>query len=192
MVGPGDWEQMVLVGRIARPHGLRGQVVVNPETDFPERRFAPGSVLWIDLDDGPTAMTVRDFRLQGGRPVIGLEGTSRIEDVESWGGRELRVPETTLAVLPEGVYYEHQLVGCAVETTDGHPVGTVSRVEGGGPRLVVTGPRGDILVPLAQEICVDIDVAARRIRVAPPDGLLELNVPAPRAPRTPRVRRGRR
>ena len=121
--------------------------------------------------------------MQGGRPVIGLEGTSRIEDVESWGGRELRVPEAALAALPADVYYEHQFVGCAVETVDGVPVGTVVRVEGGAPRLVIDGPRGEVLVPLAQEICVDIDIEARRIRITPPEGLLELNERAPRARR---------
>ena len=183
MNGPEDWDRMVLVGRVARPHGLRGHVVVNPDTDFPETRFAPGSVLWLGGEDGPRPVTVRESRMQGGRPVIALEGTSRIEDVESWGGRELRVPEAALAALPADVYYEHQLVGCAVETVDGVPVGTVVRVEGGAPRLVIDGPRGEVLVPLAQEICVDIDIEARRIRITPPEGLLELNERAPRARR---------
>ena len=81
-----------------------------------------------------------------------------------------------------GQYYLHQLVGCAVETTGGDVIGRVERVDGGsgGSRLVVTGPRGEVLVPLAQGICRVIDVAEGRIEIDPPEGLLELNAPAPR------------
>ena len=76
-----------------------------------------------------------------------------------------------------GTYYEYQLVGCAVETTAGDVVGEVAKVEGGGgaSRLVMNGPRGEILIPLAVDICVEIDVAKRKIRINPPEGLLELN-----------------
>jgi 16S rRNA processing protein RimM len=68
-------------------------------------------------------------------------------------------------------------VGCAVQTAEGATVGTVVRVESGagGSRLVVDGARGEILVPLAVDICVEVDVAGRRIRIQPPDGLLGLN-----------------
>jgi 16S rRNA processing protein RimM len=176
--GSAPWDEMVLVGRIARPHGIRGQVVVNPETDFVEERFRVGAVLWTRGATGHGTLTIASCRVQGGRPVIGFEGFTRIEDVERIAGQELRVPEDALQPLEPGRFYHHQLVGCVVETTSGAIVGEVARVEGGtgGSRLVVAGSRGDILIPLAAEICVDIDVAAKRIRIAPPEGLLELNV----------------
>jgi 16S rRNA processing protein RimM len=115
--------------------------------------------------------------VQNGRPVVGFEGFSRIEDVEQLAGLELRVPEGALQPLQAGRYYEYQLVGCTVETTSGHVVGTVDAVEGGASatRLVINGPRGEILIPLAVDICVDVDVAKKRIRIDPPEGLLELN-----------------
>ena len=168
---------MVLVGRIARPHGVRGQVIVNPETDFVEDRFVAGATMWVRSDSGGEALTITTARLQNGRPVIGFEGFSRIEEVERLAGLELRVPEDSLRTLGEGVYYQHQLVGCAVETMAGAPVGEVSRVEGGsgGSLLAVRSAGGEVLIPFAQEICVEIDVAARRIRIDPPQGLLELN-----------------
>jgi len=168
---------MVLVGRIARPHGIRGQVIVNPETDFVDERFRVGATLWTRGNTGEETLTVEAFRVQGGRPVIGFEGFTRIEDVERLAGQELRVPEDALQPLEAGQFYHHQLVGCVVETIDGDPVGEVERVEGGagGSRLVIGGRRGEILIPLAAEICVDIDVAAGKIRIAPPEGLLELN-----------------
>jgi len=172
-----SWEQMVLVGRIARPHGLRGEVIVNPETDFVEERFASGATMWMKSDDGEQELTITSARVQNGRPVIGLLGFSSVEDVERLAGVELRVPEQALQSLPDGVFYQHQLVGCVVETIAGERVGGVTRVEGGagGSLLAVDGARGEILIPFARHICVDIDVDARRIRIEPPDGLLELN-----------------
>ena len=109
--------------------------------------------------------------------MIGFEGFTRIEDVERLAGLDLRVPEDTLQPLAEGAYYVHDLVGCAVETVSGERVGEVQRVDGGAGASVLSirGPRGEVLVPLAANICVEVDVAGRRIRINPPEGLLELN-----------------
>ena len=168
---------MALVGRITRPHGLRGQVVVHPETDFVEERFAEGATFWTRSAAGDEQLTIVSSRVQNGRPIVGFDGFARVEDVERLAGLELRVPADTLLPLQPGTYYEHQLVGCAVETTAGAVVGEVAKVEGGGgaSRLVTNGPRGEILIPLAVDICVEIDVAKRKIRINPPEGLLELN-----------------
>ena len=171
------WDDWAVVGRVARPHGLKGQVVINPETDFIEERFAAGAVVWMKADGGGQELTVASMRVQNGRPIVGFVGFDRIEDVERLAGQELRVPEDALQPLQAGTYYEHQLVGCAVETTGGGRVGEVAKVEGGAgaSRLVIDGPRGEILIPLAVDICVDIDVANRMIRINPPQGLLEVN-----------------
>jgi 16S rRNA processing protein RimM len=171
------WDDWAVVGRIARPHGLKGQVAINPETDFIEERFAAGAVVWMKADGGEQELTVASMRVQNGRPIVGFVGFDRIEDVEGLAGQELRVPEDALQPLQAGTYYEHQLVGCAVETTGGGRVGEVAKVEGGAgaSRLVIDGPRGEILIPLAVDICVDIDVANRMIRINPPQGLLEVN-----------------
>jgi 16S rRNA processing protein RimM len=171
------WNEMVLVGRIARPHGMRGQVIVNPETDFVDDRFVSGATMWVRSAAGEETLTITSARVQNGRPVIGFEGFSSIEEAERLAGLELRVPEDALRPLGEGVYYQHQLVGCAVETVGGSSIGEVSRVDGGtgGSLLVVRGTQGEVLIPFAQPICVEIDIAGRRIRIDPPDGLLELN-----------------
>ena len=181
-----DWDHMVLVGRIARPHGLKGHVVVNPETDFVDRRFVEGATLWTRAAGGTEQLVVASSRLQGARPVIGFAGFERIEDAERLSGLELRVPESSLPSLPDGTYYQHQLVGCVVETTAGERIGEVSRVEGGasGSLLAIDGPRGEILIPLAVDITT-VDVNNRVIVVNPPEGLLELNE------RTDRPRRAR-
>jgi 16S rRNA processing protein RimM len=168
---------MVLVGRIARPHGIRGQVIVTPETDFVEERFQGGAILWTQSDRGEESLTITSARIQNGRPVIGFEGFATIEEVERLAGCELRVPEGTLHPLANGAYYVHDLVGCVVETISGEQVGQVQRVHGGAGASVlsVAGARGEVLVPLAADICTEIDIATRRIRINPPEGLLELN-----------------
>jgi len=170
---------MALVGRIARPHGHRGQVIVNADTDFPEERFRPGAELFIERRGAVEALTLTAVRFQGGRPVIGIAGVETMNDAAALAGHELRVPAETLRTLPEGTFYRHDLIGCRVETRAGEPVGVVEDVEGGagGSRLVVAGGvRGEVLIPLATEICVAIDPAGKRIVIEPPDGLLEANV----------------
>ena len=171
------WDDLVLVGRIARPHGLNGQVIVSPETDFVDDRFTVGATMWTHSAAGDEALVITSARVHNGRPVVGFAGFERIEDVERLAGQELRVPESELPPLAAGMFYQHQLIGCRVEMTAGTVVGDVARVEGGlaGSVLAIDGPRGEVLIPLAVDICVDIDVDARRIRIDPPEGLLELN-----------------
>jgi 16S rRNA processing protein RimM len=168
---------MAVVGRIARAHGNRGQVIVNLETDFPAQRFQPGAELFVERGGKIGALRIAGVRFQHERPVIAFEGVETMDDAEELAGLELRVPAESLMPLPGGTYYHHDLVGCVVETRDARRIGTVREVESGagGSRLVVEGGRGEILIPMAAEICVDVDVAAKRIVVAVPDGLLELN-----------------
>jgi 16S rRNA processing protein RimM len=168
---------MVLVGRVARPHGIRGQVVVNPETDFVAERFHNGAELWARVNGVEKTLRIADARVEGRRPILSFDGIGSVEAAEGLAGVELRIPESDLQPLPVGSYYLHQLAGCRVETVEGAAVGEVGRVDGGVGTavLVVNGTRGEVLVPFVQEICVGIDVAARVIRVRMPDGLLELN-----------------
>ena len=170
------WEEMAVVGQIARAHGNKGQVIVNPDTDFPEQRFRPGAELFVRRAEEVQRITVTSMRLHQGRPVIGIDGVTTMNDAEAMAGIELRVPRETLAALPAGMYYHHDLVGCRVETSAGKPVGTVTAVDasGGGTRLVIGGAH-EILIPLASDICRTIDTAAKRIVIEPPEGLLELN-----------------
>lgn len=172
-----DWNDYILVGRIARPHGIRGQVIVNPETDFVETRFQPGAMLHALRGGVIVPLRITSLRLFKGRPIVGLEGVETMNEAEELAGVELRVPPGALEPLPPGLYYRHDLVGCRVETTRGEAIGDVTAVEGdmGSSRLVLRTAGGEVLIPLAQAICVNIDTAARRIVIDPPDGLLDVN-----------------
>ena len=171
-------EGLVLVGIVARPHGLRGQVVVNPETDFADERFASGAVVLAVVDGRLTPLTVSSLRFHQHRPIVAFEGRATIEAVEGLAGTRLWIREAARPALEPGRFYHSDLVGCRVETRDGGEVGVVERVldEGGGPLLAVNAGDGEeVLVPLSEAICPVIDIAAGRIVIAPPEGLLELN-----------------
>lgn len=186
-----DWDAMVLVGHIVRPHGNRGQVMVAPETDFAEARFAPESTLWIRRAGTMSSVTVTECRFHDGRPIIGLDGVDSINDAETYRGCELRVPDAALPTLADGQFWYHELIGCAVVTTTGQPVGPVVRIDDGATSLlVVLGAAGEILVPMVEGICRRFDVAGRTIEIEPIPGLLEVNVPKEKEEKPARVARG--
>lgn len=173
------WDDLVLIGVIARTHGNRGEVVVNPETDFPEERFREGARLMASRNGGnPATLVVDTMRMHQGRPVILFEGVASMNDAELLAGMELRLAEEDLGrdVLDGGEYYHRELIGCEVVTESGDPVGQVAAVDGDGnaTRLVVRSSRGEVLVPFTDAFCT-VDVAAKRITIRPPEGLLELN-----------------
>jgi 16S rRNA processing protein RimM len=173
------WDAMALVGRIARAHGIRGQVIVNADTDFPGERFRPGAGLFMKRANGRVeSITLTTVRFHRDRPVVGIDGVDDMNAASALAGAELRVPVASLTALPQGTFYRHDLIGCVVETENGARVGVVADVEGtlGGSRLVIGTERGEVLVPLATEICTTIDPAGKRIVIAPPGGLLEANL----------------
>lgn len=168
---------MVTVGRIVRPHGIKGQVVVAPETDYPAERFAAGAVVhWLKAGEAAPVEVVASREHQG-RWVVGFAGITTMNDAETLRGRELRIPAEALRPLAPGGYYTHDLAGCEVELMSGRRVGLVERVDlgHGTPLLVVRTGRGEVLVPLAETVCRRIDIAAKRIVIDPPEGLIELN-----------------
>jgi 16S rRNA processing protein RimM len=168
-------DDLLLVGRVARAHGNKGQIIVNLETDFPEERFKVGAQLIVGSEKEPRE--IRAVRFHQGRPVLSLRGIETIGEAEALAGAELRVTAGQLTPLPPGVFYHHDLVGCEVRETSGRRVGRVIGVEGSleRSRLVVESDRGEVLIPLVDEICTRIDPVERVIVVNPPPGLIELN-----------------
>ena len=191
------WKDMAVVGAIARPHGIRGQVVLNAETDFPEERFRPGHEVFVERRHGVEALTLTAVRFHKGRPIVGIAGVESIEEAQQLAGLELRVPADQLVPLSAGTFYRHDLVGCRVMTEAGVDVGVVTAVEGtfATSRLVVAADdqgierqgierqgiesqgikRQEILIPLTSRICTVIEAEGKRIVIDPPEGLLELN-----------------
>jgi 16S rRNA processing protein RimM len=168
---------MVTVGRIVRPHGRRGEVVVESESDFADERFSAGATLHWRRGETIEPVTVATSRPYDARWVVGFAGLASIDDAEAVRGLELKIPADALHALEPGAYYTHDLVGCRVETTAGMPVGTVGDVMfgAGAPVLVIAAPDGEVLVPMVEGIWRSMDVASKTIVIDPPAGLLDVN-----------------
>lgn len=165
----------VVVGRIGRPHGIRGEVTVEPRTDEPDERFAPGAVLSVD---GPvTTLVVDRAHWHSGRLLVAFAGVHDRNAAEALRGLLLHVerPADELPADPEE-FYDSSLVECTVELADGTPVGVVSEVvhlPGQDLLSVRTPDDRDVLVPFVEAIVPTVDVAERRIVITPPPGLIE-------------------
>jgi len=185
-----DWDALVLVGRIVKPHGNRGQVLVASETDFAETRFATGNTLWTRRAGQLVTVVVTECRFHDGRPIIGLDGVASINDAETFRGCELRVPEEALTTLADGQFWYHELIGCTVVTAAGQVVGPVIRIdESATALLVVSGASGEILVPMVDGICRRFDMAGRTIEIEPIAGLLDINAQKEKEEKPARVPR---
>jgi 16S rRNA processing protein RimM len=165
----------VTVGRIGRPHGIRGDVVVGVRTDEPELRFAVGSRLDTDpADVGP--LTVAAVRWHSGELLVRFEGYRDRTAAEELRGTWLRVDSSTLTPSDDpDVFHDHELIGLTVRTVDGTEVGVVDDVlHPAQDVLAIRGPAGEILVPFVRAIVTEVDVEAGVVTIDPPAGLLDL------------------
>ena len=165
-------EDYVVVGRIGRAHGLRGEVFVEPRTDEPERRFAVGETLGT-----PTGrLTVAATRVHSGRLVVRFEELAGRDAAEAARGTELtcRIDPAERPADPEE-FYDHQLVGLRVETTQGQLVGELVRIEHNAAQdlLVIGTPEGEVLFPFVNALVPEVDLTGGRIVVDDRPGLLE-------------------
>ena len=173
-----DKVELVVVARVAKPRGVRGEVACDLLTDFPERFDGLEELIAVYPGGRRERLTVEGHWLHGDRVVLKLAGFDSPEASAALAGCELAVPESEAVELEEGEFYDWQLEGCRVETVEGRGVGTVREVlhtGGEAPVLVIRDEaERENLVPLAESICVEIDVDAKLIRVDAPEGLLEI------------------
>jgi 16S rRNA processing protein RimM len=183
----------LVVGQIVRPHGIRGEVVVEVTTDDPAERFAAGSQLaTTDLAGTrrpasgavspppvvPPHLRIEAVRPHQGRLIIAFEGVMDRDGAEELRGVRLCVDSAEIAEPDDpDEFHDFQLIGLAVVDLDGAPLGEVVRVEHGpaADLLVVRLTDGrEALVPFVRAIVPTVDVPGRRVVLTPPPGLLEL------------------
>lgn len=164
----------LVVGRVGRPHGLRGEVVVAVRTDFPDERFAPGTRFDVP---GGAGLTVAATRWHSGTLLLRFDGVEDRDRAADLSGTELTVDQADLPVLDDpDEFHDHQLVGLRAELADGTPVGPVRDIlHGPGGELLVVSREGraDALVPFVHAIVPEVDLAGGRVVLTPPDGLLD-------------------
>lgn len=168
-------EDLVAIARVARTRGLKGEVVAELLTDFPERFEGLSEVEAVLPDGTQTGLKIEDHWFQNGRIVLKFKGCDSIETGERFRGAEICVAESQAVDLGSDEYFEWQLIDCEVVTLDGQLIGRVSDVmrTGGTENLAVQGEEKEFLIPFAETICVEVDVKNKSIRVDPPEGLLE-------------------
>jgi 16S rRNA processing protein RimM len=152
-------------------------VIADLLTDFPERFDDLETLIAVAPDGSQRSLQIEEHWFQGRRVVFKFAGYDSIEAAKEFAGLELAVPASERVELAADQFYESELKGCRVEAVDGEVIGSVSEVmrTGGVEILVVKNDSGrEFLVPMAHEICVEIDVNQRLIRIDPPPGLLEL------------------
>ena len=163
-------EPTVVVGRITRAHGVTGEVAVLVISEVPGR-FADGATVW--LEDGRT-LTIESSRPHKDRLLVRFDGVGDREQAEALQGALLVVPESTSPELPDGSWWDHRIVGCALQTDTGRSLGTVRDVIHTGANDVwaaVDDEGTETLIPVLQDVIVDVDMDGKRIVVREIPGL---------------------
>ena len=168
-------EELVTIAKIVRPRGLRGEVVADLLTDFPDRFGDLEDVIGVREDGTRFDLKIEDFWFQKERVVLRFAGVDSIELAEGLRNVAICIPESAAAELDEGEFFDWQLAGCEVTTIDGKRLGTVREImrTGGTEILVVEDGDREFLIPFAETICPEVDIENKRITVDPPEGLLE-------------------
>ncbi|HLU28304.1 MAG TPA: ribosome maturation factor RimM [Glycomyces sp.] len=163
----------VVVGRIVRPHGVRGEVVVEVRTDDPEERFRPGA----EYATPSGALRAETVRWHQGRPMLTFEGVRGRDAAEALRGTLLSLEVDPAEELESDEFHDTDLIGLAVVTVDGERVGTVTAVDHGPAyEALVVKRRGThpLPIPFVDEMIDGVDLDAGTVVVDPPPGLLEL------------------
>lgn len=172
--GPGA--ELLAVGKILRPHGIRGALVVEPLSDWPEERFAPGARLLLEEKAGQCReVTIESGGLHKGRMLVTIEGVADRNEAETLKGKLFMLPASEAAELGEGEYWAHELVDMTVVDGQGAEMGNVEDVlcREAQDMLVVKAPDGrEIDIPFVSEFIDEVDVDARRITVDLPEGMV--------------------
>lgn len=168
-------EELVAIAKLARTRGIRGEIIGDLLTDFPERFNDLKTVVAVMPNGERRELKIERFFFQKNRIVFKFENHDLIEASENLVNAEICVPESEAVVLNEGEFYDWELHNCRVETLEGEFIGTVRELmrTGGTENLVVAGEMKDYLIPFAETICPEVDVENKIIKVDLPEGLLE-------------------
>ncbi len=166
---------LVAVAKIVKSRGLRGELVADVLTDFPERFDDLETVIGLLPDGARQTLKIEKFWFQKGRIILKFAAFDSIETAETLRGAEICIPESEAVELEEDEFFDWELENCTVETVEGEKIGRVKELmrTGGTEILVVEGAEKEYLIPFAETICVEVDIENKLIKVDAPEGLLE-------------------
>ncbi|MEP6570032.1 MAG: ribosome maturation factor RimM [Acidobacteriota bacterium] len=170
-------DDLIVVARTVRTRGLKGELIADVLTDFPERFEQVSELTGVGPSGERKQVELENHWFQNDRMVLKFAGYDSIESAKALVGYEFGLPEAERVALPEGEFYDWELEGCLVENKLGGSVGQVREVmrTGGVELLVVENvERGEVFVPMVASIVIDIDVSGKKILIDPPDGLFDL------------------
>lgn len=168
--------ELVIIARAVRPRGLKGEIVAELLTDFPDRFEDVEELVLVSPQGERTTKRLEDYWFQNDRVILKLAGYDDVEAAKELAGFEFAVPESERVPLPADHYYDWELEGCTV-MVGAESIGTVKSVlkTGGTEILVVAGESGkERLIPFAESIVLKVDAEQKTIVVDPPEGLLDL------------------
>jgi 16S rRNA processing protein RimM len=171
-----DPSRLLAVGFVWRPHGVAGELSVEPLGDSPDLFKAGATLLWI-AGASVRELKLSSKRLHGKRLLLSFEGIGDREEADRLSAGVLCLPADRLPRMPEDFYWSHELEGWTCEDPSGQPLGTVRRLDQtvAGGQLTLATPGGrEVLVPFVRPIVVAVDRASRRIVLDPPEGLMQL------------------
>lgn len=168
-------EELVAIAKIVKSRGLRGELVADILTDFPERFDETQTVIALLPNGERLDLKIENFWFQKGRIIFKFAGFDSIERSETLRGAEICIPEDEAVELEEDEFFDWELADCEVETVEGEKIGRVKEVmrTGGTEILVVEGETKEYLIPFAETICAEVDIEKKLIRVDAPEGLLD-------------------
>jgi 16S rRNA processing protein RimM len=170
-------DDLVIVARAVRTRGLKGELVADVLTDFPERFEHVSKLTGVGSGGERKQLELEDYWFQNDRMVLKFAGYDTIESANALVGYEFGLPEAERVQLSPDEYYDWELEGCSVENKPGSIIGKVREImrTGGVELLVVEDEAGrETLIPMAQSIVVEIDISRKKILIDPPEGLLDL------------------
>jgi 16S rRNA processing protein RimM len=171
-------DSLIGIARAVRTRGLKGEIVAELLTDFPERFERLDRLIALSPAGERRSVELEEFWFQKDRIVLKFAGVDSIEAAQELIGSEFCIPEADRVPLNENEYYDFELEGCLVRDSGGRGIGKVQRVlkTGAVEILEIATENGSVvLVPLAESIVTDIDIRAKQIVIDPPEGLLELS-----------------
>ena len=161
--------EYIVIGRILAPWGIKGKLKVEVATDFPQR-FVPTSTVYIDCQP----VIIESTEWHKGKAIVKLNTVNDIDDAQKLLGKSIEIHHSQVSLLPDGQYYHFQLIGLEVWTTQGELLGNVTEIltAESNDNYVVSGARGEVLIPAIDDVVKSIDLDKGRVTIEVIDGLL--------------------